>query len=81
LNFFEAYCVNVEKNSNQCWYIHFATVQVLCPIPQYPLYSATIQLVGGTLVPYYLNEENNWALDIEDLKQQLATARGKGITV
>ena len=54
---------------------------MLCPIPQYPLYSATIQLVGGTLVPYYLNEESNWALDIEDLKQQVAIARAKGITV
>ncbi|KAH7428822.1 hypothetical protein KP509_09G019400 [Ceratopteris richardii] len=54
---------------------------ILCPIPQYPLYSATIELVGGTLVPYYLNEENNWGLDIKDLRQQVAAARNKGINV
>lgn len=55
--------------------------QVLVPIPQYPLYSATITLLGGTLVPYYLNEESNWELDIADLRRQVANARVKGITV
>ncbi|KAI5079766.1 hypothetical protein GOP47_0005245 [Adiantum capillus-veneris] len=54
---------------------------VLCPIPQYPLYSATIQLVGGTLVPYYLSEEAGWGLDVQDLKRQVVEARMKGITV
>ncbi|GJP62537.1 hypothetical protein CLOP_g19590 [Closterium sp. NIES-67] len=29
---------------------------VLCPIPQYPLYSASLALNGATLVPYYLDE-------------------------
>ena len=28
---------------------------VMIPIPQYPLYSATISLNGGTAVPYYLD--------------------------
>ncbi|BBN09233.1 alanine transaminase [Marchantia polymorpha subsp. ruderalis] len=54
---------------------------VLVPIPQYPLYSASITLLGGTLVPYYLNEESNWGLDVVDLRAQVAAARKKGITV
>ena len=42
---------------------------MLVPIPQYPLYSATLALYGGTLLPYYLQEEKGWALDVEALKQ------------
>jgi aspartate/methionine/tyrosine aminotransferase len=29
----------------------------LVPIPQYPLYSATLVLYGGHLLPYELDEE------------------------
>lgn len=29
---------------------------ILCPIPQYPLYSASIALHGGTLVSFELKE-------------------------
>ena len=29
---------------------------IMVPIPQYPLYSASIGLYGGTLVPYFLEE-------------------------
>ncbi|XP_061372721.1 glutamate--glyoxylate aminotransferase 2 [Gastrolobium bilobum] len=54
---------------------------ILVPVPQYPLYSATIALLGGTLVPYYLEETANWGLDIKDLRQSIAQARYKGITV
>ncbi|CAH2037195.1 unnamed protein product [Thlaspi arvense] len=54
---------------------------ILCPIPQYPLYSASIALHGGTLVPYYLDEASGWGLEISELKKQLEEARSKGITV
>ncbi|XP_027154531.1 glutamate--glyoxylate aminotransferase 2 [Coffea eugenioides] len=54
---------------------------VLVPVPQYPLYSATISLLGGTLVPYYLEETANWGLDVNNLRQSVAQARYKGITV
>ncbi|XP_010415979.1 PREDICTED: alanine aminotransferase 2, mitochondrial-like [Camelina sativa] len=54
---------------------------ILCPIPQYPLYSASITLHGGSLVPYYLDEATGWGLEISDLKKQLEEARSKGITV
>ncbi|XXG47064.1 hypothetical protein AAC387_Pa02g1768 [Persea americana] len=54
---------------------------ILCPIPQYPLYSASIALHGGTLVPYYLDEATGWGLEISELKKQVEEARSKGIAV
>lgn len=54
---------------------------IMCPIPQYPLYSASIALHGGTLVPYYLNESAGWGLELNELKQQLQAARNAGKTV
>ncbi|CAH1422911.1 unnamed protein product [Lactuca virosa] len=54
---------------------------ILCPIPQYPLYSASIALHGGTLVRYYLDEATGWGLEVSELKKQLEAARQKGITV
>nr|KYP43628.1 Alanine aminotransferase 2 [Cajanus cajan] len=54
---------------------------ILCPIPQYPLYSASITLHGGNLVPYYLEEATGWGLEIPELKKQLDAAKSKGIHV
>nr|BAX08659.1 alanine aminotransferase [Gentiana triflora] len=54
---------------------------ILCPIPQYPLYSASIALHGGSLVPYYLDEATGWGLEISELKKQLEAAKSKGICV
>lgn len=54
---------------------------VMVPIPQYPLYSASIALYGGELVPYYLDEENGWSLDVEELQRSLDGARNRGICV
>ncbi|XP_061986021.1 glutamate--glyoxylate aminotransferase 2-like [Populus nigra] len=54
---------------------------ILVPVPQYPLYSAAISLFGGSLVPYFLEETANWGLDVNDLRQSVAQARSKGITV
>jgi glutamate--glyoxylate aminotransferase len=53
---------------------------VLVPIPQYPLYSASIALYGGSLVPYALNEAAGWALDVADMTKAVADARNKGIS-
>ncbi len=43
--------------------------------------SATLTLYGGRLVPYLLDESKGWGLDIEHLKEQLATARAQGTNV
>ena len=41
----------------------------LVPIPQYPLYSAGLQLAGGTLLPYYLDEQSGWSLNTSTLQE------------
>ncbi|CAG0991910.1 partial putative aspartate aminotransferase, partial [Anaerolineae bacterium] len=51
----------------------------MIPIPQYPLYSATIELIGGSQVGYYLDEENSWQLNEEILTKSLSDAKSKGI--
>ncbi|GCC41816.1 hypothetical protein chiPu_0025789 [Chiloscyllium punctatum] len=47
----------------------------MIPIPQYPLYSAAIAELNGVQVNYYLDEENCWALNIEELRKALNEAR------
>ena len=36
----------------------------MVPVPQYPLYSATLSLLGAKLVPYYLDEKKNWGVNV-----------------
>ena len=53
----------------------------MIPIPQYPLYSATIELLGGKQVDYYLEEEKEWALSVDELDRQYEAAVADGINV
>jgi aspartate/methionine/tyrosine aminotransferase len=53
---------------------------ILIPIPQYPLYSATITLYGGAQVPYLLDEASDWKLTRTELERATAEARRRGIT-
>ncbi|KAJ8667469.1 hypothetical protein QAD02_009132 [Eretmocerus hayati] len=48
---------------------------ILIPIPQYPLYSATLAEFGLAQCGYYLNEDNKWALDQSELERSLEEAR------
>lgn len=52
---------------------------LLIPIPQYPLYSATLELYGGKKIGYFLDEENNWSLNKESIIQSIAAARAQGV--
>jgi len=54
---------------------------IMVPIPQYPLYSASISLYGGTLIPYGLDEENSWSMDLGKMKKAVDDARAKGQNV
>lgn len=54
---------------------------ILIPVPQYPLYTATLSLLNATPVPYYLNETNSWSTDIADLKEVTRKAKAQGIDV
>lgn len=51
---------------------------ILVPIPQYPLYSATIAINGGSLCGYYLDEAAGWGMGIDELKRTIEAARADG---
>jgi alanine transaminase len=55
---------------------------ILIPIPQYPLYSATIDLLNGSKLGYYLSEDQNtreWRFDIDEAYRTLTEAKAAGI--
>jgi len=54
---------------------------ILIPIPQYPLYSATLTLYGGQQIGYYLDEESGWSLDEQMLENAMQEALTKGVRV
>ncbi|GAA1109080.1 pyridoxal phosphate-dependent aminotransferase [Arthrobacter flavus] len=54
--------------------------EVLVPTPDYPLWTASVSLAGGTAVHYLCDEENHWWPDLEDLAAKI-TSRTKGIVL
>ena len=54
---------------------------IMIPIPQYPLYSATIKRCGGLLVGYYPDEEKDWALTPDILEESYQKANLEGINI
>jgi len=53
----------------------------MIPIPQYPIYSATIDHYGGQKVGYYLDEKSGWGLNMKELERSLSNAKAQGIKV
>jgi len=54
---------------------------VMVPVPQYPLYSASIALYGGAMVSFFLDEAAGWALSRAELERSLRDARARGLEV
>lgn len=54
--------------------------EVLIPAPDYPLWTATTTLAGGTAVHYRCDEDNGWIPDLEDLQSKLSD-RTKAIVI
>jgi len=54
--------------------------EVLIPAPDYPLYTASVALSGGTPVHYLCDEASDWMPDIEDIKRKV-TSNTKAIVV
>jgi len=52
---------------------------VMIPIPQYPLYSASIPLFGGKQIKYFLDEERGWGLSVNELEKSWADATASGV--
>lgn len=54
--------------------------EILVPAPDYPLWTAAVNLSGGTAVHYLCDEQSEWYPDIEDIKRKI-TPNTKGIVV
>lgn len=54
--------------------------EILVPAPDYPLWTASITLAGGTAVHYICDEKSDWYPDIEDIRKKI-TPKTKGIVV
>ncbi|MCL2024511.1 MAG: pyridoxal phosphate-dependent aminotransferase [Coriobacteriia bacterium] len=54
--------------------------EMLIPMPDYPLWTATAKLAGGTPVHYLCDETNHWWPDLDDIKRKI-TPRTVGIVV
>lgn len=50
---------------------------IMIPVPQYPLYSATLTEYNAQPIRYFMNEENNWSLDISELRRAIEEAKSK----
>jgi alanine-synthesizing transaminase len=47
--------------------------EILCPHPSYPLFDYIALLSGVKLIPYPLDESENWAMDIDRLEAAIST--------
>jgi len=54
--------------------------EVLVPAPDYPLWTASVALAGGSPVHYLCDEEADWFPDISDIRKKI-TSRTKAIVV
>ncbi|CAL9730147.1 hypothetical protein MOUN0_I07712 [Monosporozyma unispora] len=52
---------------------------VLIPIPQYPLYTASITMYNATMLPYYLDEETNWSTNAEEIEKTVVESIANGV--
>ena len=54
--------------------------EILVPSPDYPLWTASVTLAGGTAVHYICDEQSGWYPDVKDIERKI-TPRTKGIVV
>ncbi|PJM74732.1 aspartate aminotransferase [Bifidobacterium simiarum] len=54
--------------------------EVLIPSPDYPLWTACVNLAGGTAVHYLCDEQSEWYPDIDDMRSKI-TDKTKAIVV
>ena len=51
------------------------------PIPQYPLYTASLSVLDAVCVPYLLDESKNWGTDLETIKAAYEKGKSEGTDV
>ncbi len=54
--------------------------QILVPMPDYPLWTAAVNLAGGTARHYVCDEQTGWLPDLKDIENKI-TANTKGIVI
>ncbi len=54
--------------------------EILIPSPDYPLWTASVNLAGGKAVHYICDEKSDWYPDLEDIRSKV-TDKTKGIVV
>lgn len=54
--------------------------EMLVPAPDYPLWTASVTLAGGTAIHYVCDEQAEWYPDIDDIKSKI-TPRTRGIVI
>lgn len=54
--------------------------EILVPSPDFPLWSAAVNLCGGTPVHYLCDEEDEWQPDLEDIRSKI-TSNTRGIVI
>ncbi|RYY78520.1 MAG: pyridoxal phosphate-dependent aminotransferase [Moraxellaceae bacterium] len=54
--------------------------EMLVPMPDYPLWTAAVNLSGGQAIHYKCDEQNGWYPDIADMESKI-TANTRGIVV
>lgn len=54
--------------------------EILVPAPDYPLWTAAVNLAGGKAIHYLCDEANEWQPDIEDIARKI-TPNTRGIVV
>ena len=54
--------------------------EILLPMPDYPLWTASIKLAGGNPVHYRCDEQQNWYPDINDIRKKI-TSKTTGIVI
>ena len=54
---------------------------VLVPIPQYPLYTASLAVLDARCVPYYLDESRGWGTDVDAIMSAYKDAKANGTDV
>lgn len=54
---------------------------IMVPIPQYPLYTATLSVLDARCVPYYLNEDQAWGTSLDSIATAYEQAVKEGTDV
>lgn len=54
---------------------------ILVPMPQYPLYTATLAILNARCVPYFLEESKAWGTNMDEIRESYQKAKTEGTNV